>query len=176
MVQLWLLANVLHRLNMPHVFIHAEYADMVFVYGHCNGNAVAACAGYDRLFPNRRVPDSWTLTRVFTNLRETGAAPSSRISSDRVNEQNMNEVEDIIQSVERNSSTCTHRISARIGVPHSRICTVRALTLSFTTDSTPSIRRGRYTIRILSLGTYKSPSNPICIHHWWGHFHSWRYQ
>jgi len=28
---------------MPHVFIHAEYADMVFVYGFLNGSALAAC-------------------------------------------------------------------------------------------------------------------------------------
>jgi len=31
---------------MPHVLTHAEYADMVFVYGFCNGNALAVCREY----------------------------------------------------------------------------------------------------------------------------------
>jgi hypothetical protein len=49
-------------LRIPHIFTHAEYADMVFVYGFCNGSGIAACREYRRRFPNRRVPDS----RVFT--------------------------------------------------------------------------------------------------------------
>ncbi|KAJ4435908.1 hypothetical protein ANN_18528 [Periplaneta americana] len=51
---------------------------------------------YGRRFPNRRVPDSKAFTRVFTKLRATGAVASSHISSERVNEQNVEEVEDII--------------------------------------------------------------------------------
>ena len=118
---------------MPHVFTNGEYADMVFVYGFCNGNAAAAAREYGRRFPNRRLPDSKVFGRVFTRLRETGAVPSSHLASERANEQNVNEVEDILQSVERSPSTSTRRIAARIGVPQTRV--------SFTTDSTPSRRR-----------------------------------
>jgi len=46
---------------MLHVFTHAEYADMVFVYRFCNGNALAVGTEYSLRFPNHRVPDS----RVF---------------------------------------------------------------------------------------------------------------
>ncbi|KAJ4426346.1 hypothetical protein ANN_27160 [Periplaneta americana] len=79
------------------------------------------CREYSRRFPNRIVPDSRAFPRVFTKLRETDAVPSSHISSERVNEQNVDEVEDIIQLVERSPATSTRRISARIGVPHTRV-------------------------------------------------------
>jgi len=105
---------------MPHVFTHAEYTDMVFVYGFRNGNALAACTEYSLRFPNRRVQDSRVFASVYNKLRETGALPSSHISSECAKEQNVDEVESILQSVER-SPTSTRRISTRIGVPHARV-------------------------------------------------------
>ena len=54
---------------MPYVFTHAEYANMVFFYGFCNGNALAACREYSLQFPNHRVPDS----RVFAGLQQTAS-------------------------------------------------------------------------------------------------------
>lgn len=58
---------------------------MVFVYGFFSGNGVAACS------------------RVFTKLREP-VAQCSAISLERANVYYMNEVETIIQSVERRNS------------------------------------------------------------------------
>ena len=86
---------------MPHVFTHAEYADMVFVYRFCNGNALAKCIEYSLRFPNGRIADSRVFPSVYNKLRETGALPSSHISSEHANEQNVDEVESILQSVER---------------------------------------------------------------------------
>jgi len=74
---------------MPHVFTHAEYADMIFVYGIRNGNALAACREYSLRFSNRRVPDSRVFASVYNKLREIGALPSSRISSECAKEQNV---------------------------------------------------------------------------------------
>jgi len=71
---------------MPHVFTHAEYAEVVFVYGFCNGNALAACREHSLRFPNRRVPDSRVFAIVYNKLSETDALPSSHISSERANE------------------------------------------------------------------------------------------
>ena len=31
--------------KMPHIFTNAEYADMMYVYGFCNGSATAADEG-----------------------------------------------------------------------------------------------------------------------------------
>ena len=106
---------------MPHVFTHAEYANMVFVYGFCDGNALAACREHSLRFPNRTVPDSRAFASVYNKLRETGALPSSHISSECANEQNVDEVESILQSVERSPTTSTRRISTCIGVPHTRV-------------------------------------------------------
>ena len=36
--------------KMPPTFTHEEYADMVYVYGYCNGNANAAVDEYRRRF------------------------------------------------------------------------------------------------------------------------------
>ena len=108
-------------LTMPHYFTHAEHADMVFVYGFYNGNAFALCIEYSLLFPKGRVPDSRVSASVYGKLRETGALPSSHISSKRANEQNVDEVESILKSVKRSPTTSTRRISTRIGVRHTRV-------------------------------------------------------
>jgi len=106
---------------MPHVSTHAEYADIIFVYGFCNGNALAACREYSLRFPNRRRSHSRVFACVYNKLRETGALPSSHISSEHANEQNVVEVESILQSAKRIPTTSTRRISTRIGVPHTRV-------------------------------------------------------
>jgi hypothetical protein len=36
---------------MPHIFTNAEYADMLYVYGFCDGSATAAVEEYRRWFP-----------------------------------------------------------------------------------------------------------------------------
>ena len=41
--------------KMPFVFSHVEYCDMHFVYGFCNGNAVAAVEEYRRSFPDSSI-------------------------------------------------------------------------------------------------------------------------
>jgi len=70
---------------MPHIFPHAEYADMIFVYGFHNGNALGVCREYSLRFPNCRIPDSRVFVRVYNQLHETGALPSSHISSEHAN-------------------------------------------------------------------------------------------
>ena len=92
---------------MPHIFTHAEYADMLFVYRFCSGNTLAVCTEYSLRFPNCRVPDSRVFASVYNKLRETGALPSSHISSERANKQNVDEVESILQSVECSPTTIT---------------------------------------------------------------------
>jgi len=106
---------------MPHIFTHVENANMVSIYGFCNGNALAACREYSLQFPNVTVQDSRMSASVYNKLRETGALPSSRISSECANEQNVDEAESILQSVECSPTTSTRRISTRIGVPHLRV-------------------------------------------------------
>ena len=39
--------------TMPFRFSFTEYADMIYVYGFCDGNSVHAVAEYQKRFPNR---------------------------------------------------------------------------------------------------------------------------
>ena len=39
--------------TMPFRFSFAEYADMIYVYGFCDGNSVHAAAEYQKRFPIR---------------------------------------------------------------------------------------------------------------------------
>ena len=58
--------------KMPRTFTHEEYADMVYVYGYCNGNANAAVDKYRRRYPLRRTPNRAVFTNVFCASRELG--------------------------------------------------------------------------------------------------------
>jgi hypothetical protein len=51
---------------MPFTFSFAEYADMTYVYGFCDGNSVYAEAEYQKRFPNRT-------TRAISHLISTRA-------------------------------------------------------------------------------------------------------
>ena len=82
---------------------------------------LAACREYSLQFPNRRVQDSRVFASVYNKLHETGSCPSSHISFEHVNEQNVDEVENILQLVERSLTSSTRRISTRISVPHTRV-------------------------------------------------------
>ena len=55
---------------MPHIFTTAEYADMMYVSGFCDGSATAVVEEYRRRFPMRRIPDRRLLYKVFNTLRE----------------------------------------------------------------------------------------------------------
>jgi hypothetical protein len=60
---------------MPHIFTNVEYADMMYVYGFCDGSATAALEEYRRRFPMRRIPDRRAFSKVFNTLRECGTLP-----------------------------------------------------------------------------------------------------
>ena len=101
---------------MPHIFTNAEYADMMYVNGFCDGSATAAVEEYCRRFPMRRIPDRRVFYKVFNTLLECGTLPSARVSSERARKQNMEEQENILDMVQRSP-----RISARIGVSRTRV-------------------------------------------------------
>jgi len=106
---------------MPHIFTNAEYANMIYVYGFCDGSATAAVEEYRRRFRVRRIPDRRMYYKVFNTLRECGTLPSVHVSSERARKQNMEEQENIFDMVQRSPTTSTRRISARIGVSRTRV-------------------------------------------------------
>jgi len=106
---------------MPHIFTNAGYADMMYVYGCCDGSATAAVEEYRRRFPMRRIPDRRLFYRVFNTLRECGPLTSAYVSSERTSKQNMEKQESILDMVGRCPTTSTRRLSARIGVSRTRV-------------------------------------------------------
>lgn len=108
---------------MPVLFSNEEYADIVYIYGFCNGNSRAACREYQRRFPNRRVPNHQTFSAVFLHLRTHGSFPTISTNYERQVQQNLNEEENILQIIEGNPELSTRRVSARMNeyVPYWRV-------------------------------------------------------
>ncbi|PNF27935.1 hypothetical protein B7P43_G17570 [Cryptotermes secundus] len=57
---------------MPFTILFEEYADMIYVYGFCNGNSVLALAECQQRFPNGRIANRRVFTGVYQALRDTG--------------------------------------------------------------------------------------------------------
>ena len=86
--------------TMPFTFSFEEYADIIYVYGFCDGNSVLAVAEYQRRFPNRRIPNRRVFTGVYQTLRDTGRLPGVRIAAERGVNEGVNE-EGIVHMVHR---------------------------------------------------------------------------
>jgi len=107
--------------TMPFTFSVAEYVDMIYVYGFCDGNSVPAVAEYQRRFPNRRIPTRRVFTRVYQTLRYAGALPGVRITAERDVNEGVDEGEGIVQVVQGSPRASTRRIARRLRVPHTRV-------------------------------------------------------
>lgn len=92
---------------------HEEYADIIFVYGLCDGDAAAARREYEQRFPDRRVPNIAVFYNTFRRLRETGSV-SRRISD--VGRPRINENIDILECVEADPTISTRQVARRLGI------------------------------------------------------------
>ena len=106
---------------MPFVFSHVEYCDMHYVYGFCDGNALAAVEKYRRRFPDRMNPSRGVFTRNHQTLRDTGSLPSVNVSSEREMVGTINTRENILQMVERSPRLSTRRSASRVGVSRMQV-------------------------------------------------------
>ena len=84
---------------MPFTFSVTQYADMIYVYGFCDGNSVHVVAEYQQRFPNCRIPTRRLFTRVYQTLRDTGKLPGVRIAAERDVNEGVDEEEGIVQMV-----------------------------------------------------------------------------
>lgn len=103
---------------MPNHFTNVEFADMIYVYGFCDGNARAAVREYERRFPARRIPSRYTFARVFQFSREYGRFPGAVESIERPTRP---AEENIIEIVERDPSTSTRKIARALNIPQTRV-------------------------------------------------------
>lgn len=102
---------------MPHIFSHREYADMIFVYGYCNGSAIRAVSEYRRRFPNRRVPDHRVIQGVFASAQENGMFPSKQVVCEREQGLNLEDEENVLDTAEENPGVSTRRIASELQIP-----------------------------------------------------------
>ena len=106
--------------TMPFTFSVAEYADMIYECGFCDGNSVNAVAEYQQRFPNRRIPTQRVFTRVYQTLRDTGTIPGVRIAAERDVNEGVDE-EGIVQMGQSSPRASTQRIARRFRVHHTRV-------------------------------------------------------
>ena len=106
---------------MPFTFSAAEYADMIYVYGFCDGNSVHAIGEYQQSFSNCSIPTWRVFTRVYQTLRDTGTLPGIRIAAEHDVNESVDEEEGIVQMVQSSPCASTRKITRRRHVPQTRV-------------------------------------------------------
>jgi len=105
---------------MSRFYTNIEYADMMYIYGFCDGNSRAAVNEYRQRYPTRKIPHSALFSKIFHTLRESGTFVSVHTSVGRPC-QSVKKEEKIIEIVQRDPTTSIRKIAARLGVPKSRV-------------------------------------------------------
>ena len=101
--------------TMPFTFSVADYADMIYVYGFCDGSSVHAIVEYQQRFPNRRIQTRSVFTWLYQTLQDTGTLPGVRIAAERDVNEGVNEEEDGTEQ-----STCEYAKNCKTSLcsPH----------------------------------------------------------
>ena len=100
-------------------YTFAEMADIHFFYGRANGNAHEARRLYQETFPNRRLPCSWTISRIAQRLRERGTfIPVIEGGTPRT-ARTVQQEQRILAHVAAKPGTSTRRMSSAEGVHRS---------------------------------------------------------
>jgi hypothetical protein len=80
-----------------------------------SGRATAAVEEYRRRFPTRRITDLRMFSKVFNTLRKCGTLPGAHVSSERPCQQHVEELENILEIIQRSPTISTRRLSTRLG-------------------------------------------------------------
>lgn len=103
-------------LKIKMAFTNAEYADMHFIYGLCNGNSRQARIEYIQRYPLRRKPCERVFPQIHTRLRENGTFAPANYRSGRQGNIPVDIETDIIAMVEEDPTISTRRIALRKNV------------------------------------------------------------
>ena len=97
-----------------------EYAEMHFIYGYCNGNALAARREYEARYADRRIPSSSVFTGLHQRLVESGTVHKKPSEVGPV----LHDVgvEELVLNIVRgNPETSTREVSREIGVSNWKV-------------------------------------------------------
>lgn len=107
---------IVFKTAMPRTFSNAEYADIHYVYGVCDGNSNAAVEEYRARFPNRRCPNAQVFVDVHRRFCECGLR--------RYNEQDRNRPRNngrILRIFDVNNRASTRRVAQQLRMSQSRV-------------------------------------------------------
>lgn len=92
-----------------------EYAEMHFLYGFCDGNALAARREYALRYPDRRTPSSAVFTRLHQRLVDTGTVhkPAHEVGN-IIHDIGLEDV--VINTVQNNPQTSSRQVAREVGV------------------------------------------------------------
>lgn len=93
-------------------FTVQDYADIIFIYGFCDGNSLEASREYHLRFPGRRQPNHKTFAKAFQRLRETGTPVPRKIGGPQ--QVNVQDEEDVIDAVIDDPTASTRRIAMNL--------------------------------------------------------------
>ena len=102
---------------MTFVYRHREYADMLYIYGFCDGDSNHAVAEYRRRFPTRRTPSSRVFVRAFQSVINNVTVPSAGINYERV----VSVRDNILHAVQGSLRKSTRRIARLLRVGNVRV-------------------------------------------------------
>ena len=105
-------------------FSNQEMAQMHFMYGLANGNALEARRLYAERFPNRRVPCSETFTRLHLRLEETGSFAKSKIGGRPLTIRTVQLEEEVLNMVEESAGISTRKIGNELNVSYKTVWSI----------------------------------------------------
>lgn len=101
-------------------FTSQEYAEMHFVYGFCNGNALAARREYEARYPDRRIPSPGVFSRLHQRLVERGTVHKQPQEVGNV-VHDIGTEEVILNMVHNDPGTSTREVARELGVSNWKV-------------------------------------------------------
>jgi len=102
-------------------YTNAEMADMHYMYGRADGNALEATRLYSERFPNRRVPNRKTFQSIHQRLRETGALKRRGGPGRPMTVRTAELEEEVLAMVDDDPGTSTRRMANTLHVSNGTI-------------------------------------------------------
>ena len=98
-------------------YTNQELAEMHFIYGLCNGNALESAHTYAERYPNRRHPLPRAFTGVHRRLCETGTFQIRREIGSSSREADVENR--VLREISNNPTTSMRMVEKRLGIPKS---------------------------------------------------------
>lgn len=101
------------------LFTNSEYADMHYMYGLADGNALKAKRLYEERFPNRNIPDRRIFSNIHRRLCEKGNFDlDNHLKGSHQTARTQEIEEEVLNSIEEDPNLSTRKISRNLNISH----------------------------------------------------------